>query len=325
MTHSGTMQLYITTMASTTPQTPKSVIVFGPTGNIGSYCARTAAQHGAKVHLAMRDTSKSIPGLSSEQEKEGPFARVQADLTDPELVASAVSHSSAKHAFIYAAHGSKDAMKSTIQALKDNGIELVVFLSSFTVPRSIRDVPRSEVIPYWHATVEVSLEDVYGAGNFVALRPGASATNCLRWASSANLGHVSLYGPKFKMDCITPGDMGRVAGTILANGPQDGDTHVYLYGPQVLIQQEMVETIGKAVGTAVEVKGQTPEEATEQFVKAGSPKPVIDYMVLRLSDDEAQAVERMRYEERVGNVKRYTGRESQGFEEWVGENRELFA
>ncbi|EME50403.1 hypothetical protein DOTSEDRAFT_69058 [Dothistroma septosporum NZE10] len=302
----------------------KTVIVFGPTGNIGSHCARTASQHGAKVWLAMRDTSKSIPGLSSQQEKDRNFSRVKADLTDPVSVSSAVAQSGAKNAFIYAAHGSKDAMRSTIQALKDAGIELVVFLSSFTIPGPIREVPKEEVIPYWHAMVEISLEDMYGAGNFVAIRPGGFATNCLRWADGVKSGQVSLYGPKFKMDCITPGDMGRVSGTILANGPMDGDTHVYLYGPKLLTQQEMAETIGKVMGRKVEVKGLTPEQAEEQFLKSGVPKPVIDYMVLRLSDNEAEAAPRPNYEQGLENITKYTGRQSQPFEGWVSENKELF-
>ena len=37
------------------------VIVFGPTGNIGSVAAVTAQEKGAKVYLAMRDPKKTIP------------------------------------------------------------------------------------------------------------------------------------------------------------------------------------------------------------------------------------------------------------------------
>jgi uncharacterized protein YbjT (DUF2867 family) len=42
----------------------EKVIVFGPTGNIGSITAQTASKKGAKVYLAMRDPKKTIPGLS---------------------------------------------------------------------------------------------------------------------------------------------------------------------------------------------------------------------------------------------------------------------
>ena len=49
------------------------VIVFGPTGNIGSVAAQTASKKGATVYLAMRDPKKAIPGLTKEAEESGFF------------------------------------------------------------------------------------------------------------------------------------------------------------------------------------------------------------------------------------------------------------
>ena len=40
-----------------------NVIIFGPTGAVGTAAAREAGKRGAKVWLAMRDTNKKIPGL----------------------------------------------------------------------------------------------------------------------------------------------------------------------------------------------------------------------------------------------------------------------
>jgi uncharacterized protein YbjT (DUF2867 family) len=42
----------------------EKVIVFGPTGNIGSITSQTAGKKGAKVYLAMRDPKKTSPGLT---------------------------------------------------------------------------------------------------------------------------------------------------------------------------------------------------------------------------------------------------------------------
>lgn len=66
----------------------RKVIVFGPTGAVGSAAARTAASLGAEVTLAMRDTAKVIPGLDDEKEKNGAFERTQADLTNPDTSVS---------------------------------------------------------------------------------------------------------------------------------------------------------------------------------------------------------------------------------------------
>src|ERR1700760_1967681 len=122
---------------------PHKVIVFGPTGAVGSAAARTAQEQGAQVVLAMRDTTKAIRGLDAEKEKQGSFERIYADLTKPDTVGEAVNKTGAKYAFMYVAQGTSDHMKSTIQALKNAGIELVVFLSSFTVRGELKAIEPS--------------------------------------------------------------------------------------------------------------------------------------------------------------------------------------
>jgi NAD(P)-dependent dehydrogenase (short-subunit alcohol dehydrogenase family) len=132
------------------------VIVFGPTGNIASYAARKASELGAKVILAMRDTSKSIPGLSEQDEKSGKYERVTADLSDPKSVSAAVEKTGAKRVFFYLVWTMMDHMKSTIEALKASGVEFIVFLSSSTIQVPKEDVPPTNLIPYMHAQVEIS-------------------------------------------------------------------------------------------------------------------------------------------------------------------------
>lgn len=307
-----------------------TVIVFGPTGNIGSVAAQTAQAKGAQVWLAMRDTQKPIPGLSAAQEQAGNFHRVQADLTQPETVAAAVATSGATHAFLYLALGSPDHMQATAEALKASGIELVVFLSSFTVGdhAALRDVPPSEVIPYVHARVEMVLDEVFGAEGYVAVRPGGFATNMLRFKAGMLGGRVEMFGPGYRMDLITPGDIGRVSGTVLAEGlPRDGQRKVYLYGPQVLAQREAVAVVGEVVmGREIAVVGITAEQALREYEGHGIPKPVAEYMVARLADDSVKEGEdgRAFYDEGVENVRKYTGKLAMGFREWVEENQALF-
>ena len=222
------------------------VIVFGATGNVGSYVATTAQKNGALVTLAMRDTSKTIPTLSKEDEASGNYKRIQADLTKPETVTAAVKESGAKSAFIYLMQTSQDGMKSIIQTLKDAGITFVVFLSSYTIRGNPADIPPADLIPFIHARVELSLEEVYGSANYVTLRPGGFATNVLHWKKDLDQGHVRLYCPKAQFDYITPEDMGQVGGVILAGGKQvDGKKEVYLFGPNMTAQEDAVKTISK--------------------------------------------------------------------------------
>ncbi|KAJ5494555.1 hypothetical protein N7463_010642 [Penicillium fimorum] len=303
-----------------------TVIVFGPTGNIGSVAARSAQEHGANVVLAMRDPKKTIPGLSSDQEQAGGFKRIQADMTDADSVAAAVTKSNAKRAFIYATFGSPDHMKSTLEALKSAGIEFVVFLSSYTVSGDAKDVvDPSDMIPYIHAQVEINLDEVFGPENYVAVRPGGFATNLLRYKSDIAVGEVKLYAPNFMLDCVTPIDMGRVSGTLLAQGPKNGQRKVYVYGPQVISTSDAIHTIAKVLGKNVNITTINAEEALEQDIRHGLPKPLAQYMIRRFGNDEEDNIPRTHYDNGVQNVQLYTGAPSTGFEEWVATNKDLFS
>lgn len=301
-----------------------SVIVFGPTGGVASVAALTAQEHGAEVYLAMRDTQKQIPGLSPENEQKGGFKRVQADLTNPESVAAAVKSSGAKRAFTYLAIGTPDQMRATFAAMKSAGIELVVFLSSYTVAGEPKDVSPADLIPYVHAQVEISLDEIYGQESYVALRPGGFATNLLRFKKGIQTGEVKVWAPGFKFDCITLGDMGRVGGTILVHGPKNGQRKVYLYGPRLIAQGDAILTIGKAIGKDITLATIGEKEALEEYIAGGIPKPLAEYMIQKSASTSNELTDRACYDIGVENVELYTGKPSTKFEDWVEENKELF-
>lgn len=303
------------------------VIVFGPTGNIGSIVARTAGQQGADVALAMRDVNKTIPGLSKSDEEAGSYTRVPADLSDPKRVESAVKTSGAKRAFVYMAQGTSDHMKSTFEAMKAGGVDFVVFLSSYTIgERAPESVPPSELIAFVHAQAEASLHAVFGAENFVAIRPGGFVTNLLRYKQGIASGEVRLFGEYFEMDWITTGDMGRVAGTVLVSGPKNGQQQVFLYGPQVIPQGDALVKVGKALGKDVKITGVDEEEGRQIWQGLGIPKPFIEYLLRSTvaSQTMDRAARFARYEEGVENVKLYTGKSSTSLDEWLQENKEMF-
>jgi uncharacterized protein YbjT (DUF2867 family) len=303
------------------------VIVFGPTGKVASTAAITAQEHGATVWLAMRDPLKPIPGLTPEREQQGGFKRVQADLTKPDTVAAAVTAAGAKRAFIYVAPGSRDHMRSALTSLKTAGIEFVVFLSSYTISSQVelRDVPPSEAIAYIHAQVELSLDEVFGPENYVAVRPGGFATNILAFKDGIAAGEVKTFGSSLHLDGITPGDMGRVSGTILVQGPKNGQRKVYLYGPRIMSQGDAIQIVGKVLGKDVKLTKLSQQEQLDQFLTSGMPKRFADYMVKILAAaEEGDQIARTEYETGVQNVQLYTGRPSVRFEDWAESNKELF-
>lgn len=306
-----------------------SVIIFGPTGQVGSAAARTAGELGAKVWLAMRDTSKSIPGLTKESEAAGDYHRIQADLEKPETVSQAIKTSGAKRAFIYLVHHASDHLHGTITAMKEAGVEFVVFLSSFTIPanKGFREIPSADLIPYVHAQVEANLDDVFGSDHYVAVRPGCFVTNLLWDKAGIVANDVKLYGAEFSQDNIVPSDIGSVIGNIIVSGPKNGQKKVYLYGPEILSWYDSIVKIGKVLQKDLKVTVVGPKEGYDKFISVGMPPVFADYMVKTMGTkgtDKGNGERFLNYEEGVSNVTLYTGQKPTSLEEWVTQNKAIF-
>ncbi|KAJ5060151.1 hypothetical protein J3E72DRAFT_391756 [Bipolaris maydis] len=305
-----------------------SVIIFGPTGQVGSAAARTAGGLGAKIWLAMRDPSKSIPSLTAESEAAGDFHRIQADLRNPPTVSQAIKTSGAKRAFIYLIHHEYEHLHDAIVAMKNEGVEFVVFLSSFTVytNQALRAISPSDLLPFVHAQVEASLEELLGPENYVAVRPGCFATNLLSARDGIATNHVKLYGAEFEQDNIVPSDIGSVIGNIIVSGPK-GQKIVYLYGPEVLSIRDSVARIGSVLNKDLKITTLSPEEGYKKYITRGMPPSFADYMVRTLGTkgpDKGNGERFPHYEEGVKNVALYTGRSPVRLEEWVRQNRAVF-
>jgi uncharacterized protein YbjT (DUF2867 family) len=305
----------------------EKVIIFGPTGNIGSVAAQTASKKGASVYLAMRDPKKAIPGLTKEAEQSGKYERIQADLSDAASVRSAVEKSGAEAAFLYLVFGSSDHMLATFQALKDGGIKHVVFLSSLTVPKEgMEDVQPADLIGYAHSQAEVSMRKVFPKDQLVAVRPGSFATNVLHHKKGITEKKVKLLKYDFYGDMITNEDMGEVSGTVLVEGQRDGQDFVYLFGPDLLVEETTFQILGKVLGEEIEVVKVDDEEGLQELIREGLPEPISKYLVKVTKEASGKENNWIgpNYEEGVENVKKYTGHPPVGFEEWAGRNKHMF-
>lgn len=306
----------------------EKVIIFGPTGNIGSVAAQTANKKGANVYLAMRDPRKAIPGLTKEAEQAGKYERLQADMSDAASVRSAVEKSGAEAAFLYLVFGSSDNMLATFQALKDGGIKHVVFLSSLTVPKeNLESVQPDSLISYSHSQAELSLRKVFPKEQLVAIRPGSFATNVLHHKKGITERKVKLTKYDFYADMITNEDMGEVSGTVLVEGQRDGEDYVYLFGPELLVEEKTFHTLSKVLGEEIEVVRVGDDEALQELIREDLPEPIAKFLVKIMKD--AHGVDELTFagaphEEGVENVKKYTGHPALGFEEWAGRNKHMF-
>jgi len=295
-------------------------IIFGATGAVGSAAALAAHENGAKVYLAMRDTSKAIPNLPSDQG----FEKVQADLTKPETLHAAVTQTGAKHAFIYIAFSMADFMKSSLEALKSAGIDFVVFLSSNGVQGELEKVDQHDFIGYSHAQVELNLRDVFGEKGYTAVRPGYFASNITRWKIEGN--EVKVLYPETKFDWIVPGDIGRVCGTLVAGGWK-GENIVRLRGPTLTTQREAIGVVGKVLGKQLQVKEIDEEAGLKLFVEVTRlPVPVAEHLVEMIRDSMGPTGMYLGNdnEEAAGNILKYGGKKPTTFEEWVVANKKDF-
>ncbi|KAJ5117920.1 hypothetical protein N7526_010943 [Penicillium atrosanguineum] len=269
----------------------------------------------------MRDTSKAIPDLSFDAERDGPYERLQADLCKPGSLIAAVKSSKAQRAFIYLDHSSPDHMRSALQALKSAGINFIVFLSSFTVYKKAQEIQPNEIIPYNHAQVELNVQEIFGSEHSVILRPGVFVTNLLDHKNGISSGQVALFGPRWEIDAIAPNDIGEVAGTIIASGPLNEQHIIYLYGPQIIQQSAAIQKIGQILEKNVQILELDATERLARYAQTGASKPFAKYMVELMNRNSADASSyRVNYEEGVQNVAMYTGHPATSFEEVV-ENR----
>lgn len=295
---------------------PRNVIIFGATGAIGSVATLKAHQEGIKVTLAMQDPSKPIATLD-----DVPAQKVQADLTKPETVRTAVCQSGATTAFIYAIHQMPDSMRSTLEALKESGIEAVVLLSSFTVNGDLCAIPPADIVPYFHAKVEIALGDAFGDRR-TAVRPAYFASNALQYKNGIVQGQVRLLNPDIEFDWISPEDIGRVVGVILAHVTQE--CFVPLVGPNRLSLIDILSVIGRALSKEIKITIIGKEEAVEDMQPKGLPKVAAKWFVESVTGKRSFIWDVPDHQVGVDNVQKYTHNAPVRFEQWLKENKERF-
>ncbi|KAF7309849.1 NmrA domain-containing protein [Mycena indigotica] len=305
-----------------------NVIVFGPTGTIGGLVAAEAQKQGAKVWLAMRDTSKAISAIPSHLEESGNFTRVQADITDPPSVTKAIATSGAKAAYLYLIHGDMTFGRGALQAMREGGVEYIVFLSGYNVKgqgEELRAIPKENWIPFVHAQVEIAVEDV-GFPYFTALRPAWFASNFFKnyldRSSKPNYKAPMLYEDAV-FDNIAPEDVGLVGGRVLAERPSDAKKEtIYLCGPELRSVKESWELIKKITGRHdIDTAATTEAAFLQRFALLGLPDFVGKYFMRALQESKAGfAVPD--YQIGVENVRKYAGKEPTSFADYLEAHKE---
>jgi uncharacterized protein YbjT (DUF2867 family) len=281
-----------------------TILVTGATGNVGRNVVDLLLETGVPVRAtSRRPQSAGLPAAVDVR---------AADLQHPETFADALA--GAEKVFLFP---DPSAVDGFVEVAKGAGVKHIVLLSSIatTLPES-GDNP----IQQRHLIVERALEK--SGIDWTFLRPGAFATNTLRWAQSIKEGtELRIPYAEANMAPIHERDIAAVAVTALIEDGHAGAAYT-LTGPESITHRRQAELIGSAIGRSVSVVDLTGDDARtevlQQFGPYGTPQLVDGMLNMYIQSvgtpaDVSDAVERV------------TGRPGRTYAEWAVEHKADFA
>ncbi|KAH7124333.1 hypothetical protein EDB81DRAFT_664972 [Dactylonectria macrodidyma] len=282
-------------------QSSTKVIVFGAAGAVGRAAAFEAQKRGAQVILAMRDTKKTIPGLTPDIEQNRGFTRIKADLSDPRSIENAVSQSGATFAFTYIVPRAQDGMRATFDAMKNAGISYIILLSSYLL--------------YAYPDAKTA---VTGTNAIAALHA--------KEAEGVERGELCLLRPDTICDYIAPEDIGSVCGAKLIEPHSANDPQILpLCGPELLSQREAWRIVSQELGRDITIKEIDVDEFLTRQHERGLPRDIAQALADYQQQDPAFRYSGKRYKEASTNIARHSGREPTKFPAWIKAHKnELF-
>lgn len=285
-------------------------LITGATGAVGRPLIAALVSAGAPVRAITRDPATA--GLPPAVEI------VQGDPSQPDTVATAV-HGVTGLFVNPRAVGS--AAKNLLAVAGESGVRRVVGLSAINVD----DDPSLQPSRFRGDLNKEVEQAVTGSGiDWVSLRPTVMAHNAIGlWGGQIRSGTV-VRGPYAKA-ADAPVDARDVAvvaaSALLADGRQADDLlgrRPVLTGPRSLTNDEMVDSIGQAIGRTLTYQEVPPELARKGMIELGLPAGFADANLARLAVcAQGPAVV-------TGEVERILGRPATTFAEWAVEHAAAF-
>jgi uncharacterized protein YbjT (DUF2867 family) len=278
-----------------------TVLVTGATGNVGRNVVDLLLAAGVPVRATSRNPASLPAGVDAHA----------ADLTEPKTFEAALD--GVDKVFLFP---SPQGVHGVVTAAKAAGVRHIVLLSSIAVQQADSSHP----IARMHITVENAVADSGIAWTFV--RPGAFATNTLRWAPAVkDNGGVRLPYAQGHISPIHEGDIAAVAATALLNDGHEGEAYA-LSGPESITQARQVELIGQAIGRPLWVEDLTGDDARVElatwFGAFGTPE-LIDGMLGLFKSQVGRPAEVL------DTVERVTGTPARTFAQWAVDHKADFA
>ena len=154
--------------------------------------------------------------------------------------------------------------------------------------------------------------------DWTMLMPVEFMSNILGWAESIRKDSVvrQPYGSR-QTAIVHEADIAAVAATALMEAGHGGKTYA-ITGPEVLTPRKMTQIIGETIGRKIEFVELTPEEAKTEWLAAGHPPQVVDFLLWAYGNTPPAGYTV------VPTVEQVTGHPARSFAQWVEEHREVF-
>jgi uncharacterized protein YbjT (DUF2867 family) len=275
------------------------IFVTGATGNAGGAVVRALVDEGQRVRALVRSDSDALRVPAGAQIAVG-------DLNRPETLERHLRDVEA--AFLLSGY---DGMGETLAQMRRAGAERVVLLSSSAAPGG----DLGNAVARYHILAE---EAVRKSGlPWTFLQPKSFMSNTFDWIPQMRAGDiVSAPFAKVPVATIDPNDVGAVAAAALTSNRHEG--HAYrLSGPEALLPEDRVATLGRVLGRDLRLEPLSNEEARAELRRSMPMRYVKAFLSFfahgELDESEVQPT--------VENV---TGRPSRSFEQWALEHARSF-
>jgi uncharacterized protein YbjT (DUF2867 family) len=283
-------------------------VVTGATGNVGRPLLDLLRRGGARVRAVTR--SPRAAGWPHGVEL------VEGDPSRPETLAAAMQGATALFLNPVAVQGAAVELLALARA---GGARRVVALSSSTVD----DDPAAQPSRAGGVNYRAMEDAVEACGlEWVTLRSGAQATNSIRlWAAPIQGGGGVVFGPyaASRAAAVDERDVAAVAARALLTDGLVGARPV-LTGPESLTQEQMVVTIGDAIGRPLRYQ-EIPAEAARRAMLDRGP-PFTEALVSRLLAWLAKGVEQPAPVTR--DVEAILGRAATTYAQWAVDHAGAF-
>ena len=247
------------------------ICVFGATGNTGGAVAAHLLKKGKKVRVVGRQRERLAALVQA-----GAESRV-GDIENVDFVREALSGAEAAYVMIPPNMATDDfrayqarVVDSLTRGLESAGVRHVALLSSLGAHHSEGTGPIVAVHQF-----EQRLKKIAGL-NALFVRAGFFMENVLMGIGSIKA--QGVYGGPMPAETAVPiiaaADIGAYAGGRLERLDFTGTSVVHLIGPKAITQNELVATLGQAIGKPVRY-AQVPFEDLEQGLKQAGLKPSV--------------------------------------------------